>query len=138
MLDDRMITESSRDNDAPVWNTKANENAWKLYLGDLYGTDEVPVYAAPARLTDFHGLPPAITFVGTLDPFHDETRSYIRRLKAEGIPVAYRIFEGCYHAFDIMAPKSKPAMEAEKFLMKNFAYAVRHFFAAQPELPDTE
>lgn len=38
MLDDRMLTESSKENDAPVWNTKSNENGWKLYLGELYGT----------------------------------------------------------------------------------------------------
>ena len=41
MLDDRMITKSSQNNDAPVWNTKSNENAWKLYLGSLYGTEDI-------------------------------------------------------------------------------------------------
>lgn len=52
MLDDRP-TKTSKNNDAPVWNTKSNIAAWKLYLGDDYGTDRVSKYAAPARETDF-------------------------------------------------------------------------------------
>ena len=35
MIDDR-DTESSRDNHAPVWNTKLNHKGWKAYLGDLW------------------------------------------------------------------------------------------------------
>lgn len=57
MLDDRP-TETSKNNDAPVWNTKSNIAAWELYLGGDYGTDRVSKYAAPARETDFSGLPP--------------------------------------------------------------------------------
>ena len=52
MLDDRP-TETSKNNDAPVWNTKSNIAAWELYLGGDYGTDRVSKYAAPARETDF-------------------------------------------------------------------------------------
>lgn len=47
MLDDR-DTDSSRDNRAPIWNTRRNHWAWKKYLGALWGKD-VPAYAAPAR-----------------------------------------------------------------------------------------
>ena len=34
MIDDR-DTASSRDNHAPVWNTRRNHRAWKAYLGDI-------------------------------------------------------------------------------------------------------
>ena len=34
MLDDRMETESMKNNDAPVWNEKKNRAAWKLYGDD--------------------------------------------------------------------------------------------------------
>lgn len=131
MLDDRMITESSQNNDAPVWNTKSNENGWRLYLGELYGTDKVPAYAAPARLTDYHDLPPAFTFVGSIEPFCDETITYMEQLKAAGIPAEYKVFQGCFHAFDIMAKKAGPAKEARKLLIENFRYAVEHYFAKQ-------
>jgi len=132
MIDDRMITESSRDNDAPLWNTKSNENGWRLYLGSLYGTEEVPAYAAPARLNDFHGLPPAFTFVGSIEPFCDETANYMERLKEAGIPVTYKVFDGCYHAFDTTSKKSSPAIEAKKLMMENFRFAVENYFAEQP------
>ena len=56
MIDDRMITESSQNNNSPLWNTKSNINGWQLYLGDLYKTESVPAYAAPSRLTDYNFL----------------------------------------------------------------------------------
>ena len=92
MLDDRP-TKTSKNNDAPVWNTKSNIAAWKLYLGDDYGTDMVSKYAAPARETDFSGLPPTLTFIGSIDPFLAETKSYVEALRAAGVPVEFRIFE---------------------------------------------
>ena len=49
MIDDRMNTKSAIDNEDPVWNSKHNKLAWKLYLGDLFGQRDVPYYAAPAR-----------------------------------------------------------------------------------------
>ena len=51
MLDDREITKSSKNNDAPVWNTESNRAGWELYLKGI-PKDEVPGYAAPARATD--------------------------------------------------------------------------------------
>mgnify|MGYP001125490301 CR=1 FL=1 len=73
MLDDRMETESAQNNDMPVWNSKSNALAWRLYLAGLFGTDHVPPYAAPARADRYEDLPPTVTFVGDLEPFRDET-----------------------------------------------------------------
>lgn len=56
MIDDRDM-ESSWNDRSISWNTKRNHAAWKLYLSKLTG--EIPAYAAPARQTDFTGLPPA-------------------------------------------------------------------------------
>ncbi len=133
MLDDRMQTRSSKENDAPVWNTKSNENAWKLYLGKLYGTDRVPPYAAPGRLTDYRGLPPAFTYIGSIDPFRDETVAYMEALKAAGIPAEYRVFDGCFYAFDVVGKGTDIASEASELLLHNFRYAVANYFAPQPE-----
>ncbi|MBN1892103.1 MAG: alpha/beta hydrolase [Clostridiales bacterium] len=131
MLDDRMITGSSRENDAPVWNTRSNETGWRLYLGSLFGTEEVPAYAAPARLSDHRGLPPAFTFVGSIEPFRDETVDYMERLKEAGVPVNYKVFDGCFHAFDIFAKNSAPAIEARKRMTERLRYAAEHYFAEQ-------
>lgn len=133
MLDDRMITPSSQCNDAPMWNTKSNEIAWKQYLGELYGTDEVPVYAAPSRLNDYTGLPPAFTFVGDIEPFYDETIIYMENLKKAGIRTHYKVFKGCFHGFDAVASKTEPAIEARRLMIQELQYALEHDFVKQPE-----
>ena len=130
MLDDRMITESSQNNDAPIWNTKSNEIAWELYLGEDYKTDNVSKYAAPARETDYSNLPPTLTYVGTIEPFTDETIEYVENLKKAGVEVQFKTFEGCFHAFDLLS-YSSPAKEARKFLIDGFMYAVENYTAPQ-------
>jgi acetyl esterase/lipase len=131
MLDDRMTSESSRDNDAPVWNSKSNFNAWKLYLGELFNTPNVSCYAAPARAEDYTSLPPTVTFVGELEPFRDETVQYVENLKKAGVPVDFEIYKGCYHAFEQMCPKAGVSKRAISFLICSFEYAVNHYFAEQ-------
>lgn len=125
MLDDRMNTPSATDNWAPVWNSESNRNAWELFLGALKpGQGDVPPYAAPARATDLSGLPPLISFVGDLEPFYDECITYFEGLKAAGVPVNYRVFEGAYHAFEQMAPHSPIAKAALDFVCAAFKEAL--------------
>jgi acetyl esterase/lipase len=130
MLDDRP-TSSSTGNDAPVWDSVSNNAAWRMYLGDCYGGDNVPAYAAPARAKNFAGLPPACCFVGSIEAFYDETVTYIENLKKSGVPVQFKVFDGCYHAFVRMCPNANIAKEAISFLMENFMYAVNNYFAPQ-------
>jgi len=131
MIDHRMITESARDNDAPVWGSRHNRIAWDLYLGGLSGGD-VPKYASAALETDCAGLPPTTTFVGDLDPFRDETVAYTEALRAAGVPVELRRYPGCYHGFDMIRPGAKASRDANRFLRDRFASAVDHDFAKQP------
>ena len=137
MLDDRMRSASMRDNDAPVWNAKSSGYAWKLWLGALCFRDDVPPYAAPARLEDFSGLPPAFTYVGSIEPFCDETVSYMEKLKAAGTAAEYHVFDGCFHGFDIVMPRSAPARQARALLMASFDRAVKSCFARQPQAGPT-
>ncbi len=130
MLDDRMITESSQGNDAPMWDSESNENAWKLYLGDDYGTDRVSKYAAPSRETDYSGLPPTLTYVGTIEPFTDETVKYVEDLRNAGVEVSFRLYEGCFHAFDTFG-FTNIAKDAKTFLLDGFMYAVEHYSKPQ-------
>ena len=65
MLDDRQVTASSQQSTGcTVWSRDSNEFGWRSYLGDLYGTDDVPCTPRAARATDLSGLPPAIVCVG--------------------------------------------------------------------------
>lgn len=130
MIDDRMITASAKDNNAPIWDSASNRCAWKLYLGELYGK-EVPPYAAAARATDYSNLPPTVTFVGDLEPFKDETIQYVDHLREAGVPVDFELYEGCYHGFDMIAPKAEVSKRARAFLLRSFKYAVEHYTAEQ-------
>ncbi len=132
MLDDRMRTASMAGNDAPAWNARSNDAAWRLYLGPLFGGAQVPAYAAPARAEDLAGLPPACSFVGGVDPFRDETVAYFDRLRECGTAAEVRVFDGCFHGFDVICPRSRAAREAVGFLLDRFRYAAGHCFAQQP------
>ncbi len=132
MIDDRAVTESSRDNDAPVWDSVTNAAAWRLYLGARYGTRDVPAYAAPARATEFGGLPPAFTYVGDLEPFRDETVAYVENLRAAGVPVDFELYPGCWHGFDRIVPGAAVSARARRVRDEWFAQAVRQHFAPQP------
>lgn len=130
MLDDRMATESARENNAYVWNSDMNRWAWKLYLGDFFGKD-VPIYAAAGRAADYRNLPPAVTFVGDIEPFRDETIQFVENLKRAGVPVDFKIYKGAYHGFDIINPKAEISRAARDFLMQSFKHAAQHLFAPQ-------
>lgn len=106
MIDDRMQTESAKDNNAPIWNSRTNGWAWKLYLGDLYGK-EVPSYAAPARAANFNNLPPAVTFVDSIELFRDETMDYVENLQQAGVPVHFKLFEGLIMGLILLTPRQR-------------------------------
>ena len=120
MLDDR-DTPSSRDNHARVWNTRRNHAAWKLYLrGDCLAEGLSP-YAAPARRTDYSGLPPCYTFVGDAEPFYCETLRYVESLRAAGVSADVDVYAGCWHAFDMLAPWKRESRAAAKRFEEMFA-----------------
>lgn len=111
MLDDRSTTPSSfAIQDRRLWNRDANIIAWKAYLGTLYGSSNVPPYAAPARASDLSGLPPAYIAVGDLDLFLDEDTDYAQRLRSAEVPVELRVYKGGVHGFDSATPDSPLAV----------------------------
>lgn len=128
MIDDR-DTESSRDNHNKVWDTRRNHYGWKTYLGDLYGTDEVPAYAAAARQSDYSNLPPAYTFVCTGEPFYCETLTLVENLRAAGVEVGLDVYDGLYHAFDMLQPRKEISGLAIERFEKAFEDARKNCFA---------
>ena len=129
MLDDR-DTETSRENHGRVWNTRRNHLAWRLYLR---GTDRAQLspYAAPARLTDFSGLPPAYSFVADEEPFYAETVRYFDRLRAAGVPAKLDVYHTNMHAFDMMRPRDAQSVAAAEAFERQFADARARYFAPQ-------
>lgn len=97
-LDDRLDTTSMKTFvDSPVWNRPLAEISWQAYLGDLYGADDVPVYAAPARAADLSGLPPAYVSTAENDPLRDEGIIYAMRLLQAGVSTELHQFPGTFH-----------------------------------------
>jgi len=123
MIDDRQPTDPARYIDTPGWDTKANAFGWRSYLKDLHQRNaEIPAYAAPARNTDYSGFPPTITFVGEYEPFYWETVEYVDRLKAEGIDVAFKVYERCIHGPEMNAsPDSPLGRDGIAFTYDNYA-----------------
>jgi acetyl esterase/lipase len=130
-IDDRMTSESVRDNNAPFVDRNLIYLAWKFYLGDLFETDRVPVYAAPARAEDFSRLPPLISYVGGIDPLRDDDIAYAENLKDAGVPVHFKVFEGCFHGFEEFCPDAEISKRAKSFFVDSYKYAVEHYFAEQ-------
>lgn len=111
MIDDRRVTESSTW-EVPIWPPKSNETGWKAYLGPLFGTDDIPPYAAAARATDLAGLPPAFIIVGALDGFLDEDVDYAMRMTRASVPVELHVYPGGPHGFDALLPGTQLARRA--------------------------
>jgi len=121
MIDDRQNTHSSKIM-SPVWDAKANAIGWEFYLKDYHlQNKEIPAYAAPARNKDYHNFPPTITFVGDAEPFRDETIQYVEALKKFNIPVKFKLYEGCFHAFEMFLPKREISKDAFNFMYESYA-----------------
>ena len=115
MLDDRDQTVSSRQFDGPgVWNRASNVMGWTALLGDSRGTDDVSIYAAPARAADLSGLPPAFIDCGSAEVFRDEDVAYASALWRSGVQAELHVWPGGFHGFDMLADAalSKQAIAA--------------------------
>ena len=126
MLDNR-DTESSKDNHGKVWNTRRNHFGWRMYLRRR-AKQAVSPYAAPARQTDYRGLPPAYTFVGDGEPFYAETLAYVRNLKEAGVAASADVWHSDMHAFDMLRPDLPESREAIRRFEESFDYARQHYF----------
>ena len=105
MLDDRQQTPSIEADGLYVWTAGSNEFGWRSYLGALYGSDDVPPYAAAARAGDLAGLPPTCVVVGSIDGFRDEDIDYAQRLNQAGVPCELHVIAGLPHAY-LLVPQA--------------------------------
>jgi acetyl esterase/lipase len=97
-LDDRLETPSMRRFvDSPLWNRPLAVESWTAYLGGLWGSPDVPAYAAPSRATDLAGLPPAYISTAENDPLRDEGIAYASGLLQAGVSVELHQFPGTFH-----------------------------------------
>lgn len=126
---DNIDTPSSVNNPGITWNTKRNRAAWKMYLRNVEG--EIPPYAAPARQTDYAGLPPCYTFVGRKEPFFYETLEYVHNLKKAGVRADMHVYNTGFHAFDMLLPFRPLSRKAIKEFERQYLYAAENYTAEQ-------
>lgn len=70
---------------------------WNHYLRDP--ADGANPYASPLRAQDFSNLPPALIQAAQYDPLCDEDAAYAEKLRAAGVPVEFRCYDGMVHGF---------------------------------------
>lgn len=70
---------------------------WKSYV-PTPEADAFP-YLLAARAASLRGLPPATIVLAECDPLAAQGHAYAERLRAEGVPVDLRVYEGMIHAF---------------------------------------
>ena len=109
MLDDRNLSPDPRLAPFVLWSWDDDRTGWGALLGDAAGGPDVPAAAAPARVADPAGLPPAYIEVGQLDIFRDEDLTYALRLSNPGVPVEFHLHPGVPHEFEGIAFTSDAA-----------------------------
>lgn len=72
------------------------------YLGEAAARNN-PL-ASPLLADSLAGLPPALVIAAEHDPLQAENRRYAEALTAAGVPVTFRLFAGCMHAFTHFGP----------------------------------
>jgi acetyl esterase/lipase len=112
MLDDRTTTPDPHIAPYALWSYDDSRTAWPALLGEAAGGVAVPATAAPARLQDATGLPPAYIEVGQIDVFRDEDIAYATKLSRAGVPVEFHLHPGVPHEFDSIAFSSDVARRA--------------------------
>jgi acetyl esterase/lipase len=103
MLDDRNTHADPHIAPFAGWSYDDNVTGWNALLGERGNNTYVEPSAAPARLTDASGLPPAYIEVGQLDIFRDEDVTYALTLSQAGVPVELHMHPGVPHEYDAIA-----------------------------------
>jgi acetyl esterase/lipase len=113
MLDDRTTVPDPYIAPLAGWSYDDNATAWDALLGTGHQHREIGPSAAPGRLNDAAGLPPAYIEVGQLDVFRDEAVRYALTLSRAGVPVELHLHPGVPHEYDAIAPGADVSRRAQ-------------------------
>ncbi|HEX2850002.1 MAG TPA: alpha/beta hydrolase [Acidimicrobiales bacterium] len=79
---------------------------------EQYKSDVDDWRATPIDVDDLSGLPPAVVITAEYDPLRDEGEAYGEKLRAAGVPVTGKRYDGMAHAFVQMLGVLEPARDA--------------------------
>ncbi len=115
-------TASYRDNaEGYLLERDSMEWFWGHYLRSE--ADGASTKASPLRHTNLAGLPPAIVLTAEFDPLRDEGEAYAKRMRAAGVPVEARRYDGQIHGF-FANPAIDDGSEAARHVGKAVARAL--------------
>lgn len=115
-------TASYRDNaEGYLLERDSMEWFWGHYLRS--DADGASTKASPLRHTNLAGLPPAIVLTAEFDPLRDEGEAYAERMRAAGVPVEARRYDGQIHGF-FANPAIDDGSEAARHVGKAIARAL--------------
>lgn len=83
---------------------------WGQYLTGATNGDSSK--ASPARASNLRGLPPAHVITAEFDPLRDEGEAYAARLRAAGVPVTAKRYDGMIHGFIGLFPVLEQGRQA--------------------------
>ncbi|HZQ33816.1 MAG TPA: alpha/beta hydrolase, partial [Mycobacterium sp.] len=110
--------------DAPILDTAATDDFTRWYVGDMDTTNPPPA-VAPARATDFSGLPLAYIAVAGHDPLRDDGVRYAELLSAAGVSVTLdnaRTLVHGYLGYAGVVPAATDAMEGGLSALRTALY----------------
>lgn len=82
--------------------------------------------ASPLLRHDLKGLPPALMITAGFDPLVDDCVAYAQHLRASGVEVQYRCYDGMVHGFLTLGKMFPAAVEATRLAADALARAFRH------------
>lgn len=125
-IDDRLKTKSTVEFvDKHGLNYESCKNIWNMYLGEGHeDRDDIDVYAAPARATDYSNLPPCFAYVGGLDPHRDETMNWVSNLANADVSASFAMFAGGIHGFELENPNAYISKQAVNMAISNMRRAL--------------
>jgi len=94
---------------------------WSHYLENPAQAREP--YACPAHAANLKGLPPATVITAEYDPLRDEGEDYAARLRADGVPVVMKRYDGMIHGFVSMGDVFDDGRAAQRLIAEQLRAA---------------